>query len=137
MNLTIAEIDESHLQWLSKLPLYTQWSAIQISHTAFCNPERLSYLDMDPESLVVAKNFKKMKCKIGCVGHSHVPALLRKRYGKIVEVKSPSGPYLLHDDEQLLINVGSVGCPRTQSGLGSLVVLDQDEQSICFHTFRI
>lgn len=96
----------------------------------------ISLLIRDWSDTVLRQNFSVLDGKIGCIGHSHVPALVRYRHGRLVHEKSPSGPYRINGD-QLLIDVGSVGCPRTRSSLGSLVIYDPEEQSVCFHTFHL
>ncbi len=83
----------------------------------------------------VRDNFDVMKRQICFVGHTHIPVIFLEITPKNIKVISPDKDFYELEGKRAIINVGSIGQPRTSSKKASLVIYDREAQKIRFIRF--
>jgi predicted phosphodiesterase len=90
------------------------------------NPEAWDYLlDLADAEY----NFPAFEERVCLVGHSHVPAVFKKR-GEERALLSREVEVFLEDDWRYIINIGSVGQPRDRDPRASYLIYDQPENHL-------
>lgn len=123
------QLDEEALHFLEQVPLQMDGSEIQFVHAEIMEPGEFGYVDgIGPAEL----NLKAMTSPLGFLGHTHLPlAYTMPRKGGQVRQMPPTD-FVVERGQRYLVNVGSVGEPRTTDVRASYVVYDDVEKTVCF-----
>ena len=134
-------ITPENLEWLRSLPLYHIENDMEFVHASIINPDRWCYLALgkpfdDSKYQDVRDIFSAMKSQVCFVGHSHIPSIfIEKRVKNIAVIDTSKHSYELAG-KRAVIDVGSVGKPRTSAKRASLVIYDNEPQLVWFKRFR-
>ena len=135
-------IAPQNLSWLKGLPLYHREDETEFVHASLLDPEGWGYLTLGSvfqgsAYKDVRETFQKMKGQICFVGHSHIPTIfLEKEHNKIKMIE-PSKPSYELRNKRAVIDVGSIGKPRTNSKKATLVIYERKTQKLTFKRFSI
>jgi predicted phosphodiesterase len=135
-------ITPQNLLWLQDLPIYYTENGMEFVHGSLVEPEKWYYLTLDGSSTDpiwqgIQQNLDVMKGQICFVGHLHVPAIFLEKGPKNIKEISPNKPFYELQGRRAIVNVGSIGQPRTSSKRASLVIYDMESQRISFKRFLI
>jgi predicted phosphodiesterase len=142
IDFTKKVITSQNLSWLEGLPLHYREDEMEFVHASLVRPEEWYYLSLcvplsDSNRQDVEENFSVMNGQVCFIGHSHVPTIFLEKGPKNIKVITPNDPHYELAGRRAIIDVGSVGEPRTSSKRASLVVYDVENQAISFKRFPI
>jgi len=142
IDFTKKVITSQNLSWLEGLPLHYREDEMEFVHASLVRPEEWYYLSLcvplsDSNRQDVEENFSVMNGQVCFIGHSHVPTIFLEKGPKNIKVITPNDPDYELAGRRAIIDVGSVGEPRTSSKRASLVVYDVENQAISFKRFPI
>ena len=142
IDFTKKVITSQNLSWLEGLPLHYREDEMEFVHASLVRPEEWYYLSLcvplsDSNRQDVEENFSVMNGQVCFIGHSHVPTIFLEKGPKNIKVITPNDPDYELAGRRAIIDVGSVGEPRTSSKRASLVVYDVKNQAISFKRFPI
>lgn len=130
-----------HIDFLSTLPYIQRREDVVYTHSSPVNPNLFNYLfPEDSFSKQVQETFNYMKdndISICFCGHTHYPGFFYKNEtttGFIPWNKNYS--FILREDTQYIINVGSVGQPRNNNPDAQYVLFDRKNKKIDFLTTK-
>jgi len=136
-------LTQKSLLWLYRLPLVHQDRWINMVHASLEAPDHFYYLrntgsaDGDIVYQEVYTTFKRMQKPVCFVGHSHLPLMyIEDGAGRLTTEPVPDGPIFMNE-QRAVVNVGSVGAPRTADRKGCVVIYDTDLGSLQFHKFDV
>ncbi|MBT8037729.1 MAG: metallophosphatase family protein [Verrucomicrobiae bacterium] len=111
-------------EWLAQLPLQRRVGAFEIVHASLHDPEMWNYVVNATEAIV---HFHFQETPLCFYGHTHHPM-----YFSIKERVTHKGfdRIELKDDDQYLVNVGSVGQPRGEDKRAQYVIYDSVERVV-------
>lgn len=95
------------------------------SHSSIHEPDQFHYLF---QAVDAEPSFKKLETDFGFFGHTHVPCLFSRREKEARYL--PAGQYQLSNNEQYLINPGSLGQPRDRNTKLSFAIFDSRELTL-------
>jgi len=142
IDFTKKVITSQNLSWLEGLPLHYREDEMEFVHASLVRPEEWYYLSLcvplsDSNRQDVEENFSVMNGQVCFIGHSHVPTIFLEKGPKNIKVITPNDPDYELAGRRAIIDVGSVGEPRTSLKRASLVVYDVENQAISFKRFPI
>ena len=126
---TREQLDDEALQFFEHLPLQMDGSEIQFVHAEVMEPGEFGYVDgIGPAEL----NLKAMTKQLGFLGHTHLPLAftMPRKGGQVMQL--PPIDFDVERGRRYLVNVGSVGEPRTTDVRASYVVYDDEEMRVYF-----
>jgi predicted phosphodiesterase len=126
---TREQLDDEALQFFEHLPLQMDGSEIQFVHAEVMEPGEFGYVDgIGPAEL----NLKAMTRQLGFLGHTHLPLAftMPRKGGQVMQL--PPIDFDVERGRRYLVNVGSVGEPRTTDVRASYVVYDDVEMRVYF-----
>lgn len=128
-----AEIGDDDMAWLKTLPYVYEGDGFAVAHASFLCPERMSYV-LDRAD--ARDSFVHRSERLLFVGHTHVEALFG--FGIASDPKFPEcvqiepRDFRALDGWQYLMNVGSIGYPRSRP-YSSFVTLDSCSGTVRYH----
>ena len=142
INYTRQVITPENMEWLKSLPIYHREDELEFVHSSLIRTEEWHYLTLGGALIGsnlqdIHKNFKAMKGQVCFVGHSHFPTIFFEKRPGNIKLIDPSKPLYELQDRRAIIDVGSIGCPRTSSKKGSLVIYKRETQRVCFRRFKV
>lgn len=140
INETRKIITPGNLTWLKSLKLRHVLDEMEFAHSSLVEPKKWYYLTLgstfkDSVWQDVRDNFDVMKGQVCFVGHTHIPVIFLETKPNNIKVISPDKDFYELEGKRAIINVGSVGQPRTSSKKASLVIYDREAQKITFNRF--
>jgi len=88
-------------------------------HGSLVKPEEFKYVEAQVRSVKAREVFAVMTQPVLFIGHSHVPDILKENPGNVFDgydrIDITEKPYQLEPGVRYIINVGSVGQPRTST----------------------
>lgn len=140
INETKKIITPGHLSWLKRLKLHYVMDEMEFVHSSLVEPEKWYYLTLGSTSKNsiwqdVRDNFNVMKGQVCFVGHTHMPDIFLEKTSNNIKVIYPDRPFYELEGKRAIVNVGSVGQPRTSSKKASLVIYEREVQKISFKRF--
>ena len=123
---TAAQLTADHLRILADLPLTFDKEFFIGTHATPANPQDWNYIFT---ALDAKKHFQTFEKPVCLVGHSHIPTLFRLNKSGTVSYTTSVKDVLLSENNQYLINVGSVGQPRDNDPRAAYGILDTDRRS--------
>ena len=133
---THAQLDATHLAYLSALPLLVQDDAVLLVHASVDSPELWHYVyDQRAASLSLKAAAKLPDVRYVFGGHVHMQTLYHKDDGPALSriTPMPGMPITLPGRGQLLATIGSVGQPRDGDPRAMYALLDTDADVLTFH----
>ena len=126
---TREQLDDEALQFFEHLPLQMDGSEIQFVHAEVMEPGEFGYVDGIGSAEL---NLKAMTRQLGFLGHTHLPLAftMPRKGGQVMQL--PPIDFDLERGRRYLVNVGSVGEPRTTDVRASYVVYDDVEMRVYF-----
>ena len=142
IDFTKRVITPENLSWLESLPLYYTEGDMEFVHSSLVRPEEWYYLTLGSSSADsawqdVQDNFTALRGKLCFVGHSHVPTIFLEKGPKNIKVIRPSRPSYDLQGNRAIIDVGSIGQPRTSSKRAAFLIYDTGTHEICFKRFTL
>ena len=109
------EVGEEGTAWLAGLPLVFAGEGFACAHGDFEFPDAFNYVGSPAEA---EPSFRARDEPLLFVGHTHALAVFtREPDGRVVEgvdgARVGEGRFQLEDGRRYVVNVGSVGCPRS------------------------
>lgn len=124
---TIARLTPEENMYIKGLPLFYSHEDFILVHSALDAPEEFYYLNNYDEAV---KTFALLKEKICFIGHTHKPgAFMRNARGFYFKPFTDT-EITLKENEDYIINVGSVGQPRDGDKRASFAVYDSEKRSV-------
>lgn len=126
---TRGQLDEDSHAFLQQVPLQMDGQGLQFLHAEVIEPGEFGYVD----SLSAAEpNLKAMVHPLAFIGHTHLPLAysMPKRGGQVKQL--PPHDFKVESGRRYLVNVGSVGEPRTTDVRASYVIYDEEEKTVSF-----
>ena len=126
---TREQLDEDALQFLTQVPLQMNGEEVLFVHAEAVKPGEFGYVEGVSSAEV---NLKAMTDSLGFIGHTHLPLAytMPKRGGPVRQL--PPSDFQLERGQRYLVNVGSVGEPRTTDVRASYVIYDDAARTISF-----
>ncbi|MFP6859014.1 MAG: LamG-like jellyroll fold domain-containing protein [Roseibacillus sp.] len=123
------QLDEEALQFLEQVPLQMDGSEIQFVHAEVMEPGEFGYVDGIGSADL---NLKAMTSPIGFLGHTHLPMAftMPRKGGQVTQL--PPLDFDVERGRRYLVNVGSVGEPRTTDVRASYVIYDDVERRVYY-----
>ena len=118
---TRQQLDEEALQFLTQVPLQMDGQDLCFVHAEIVEPGEFGYV----EGISAAEvNLKAMTGSLGFIGHTHLPLAytMPVRGGPVKQL--PPHDFPVERGQRYIINVGSVGEPRTTDVRASYVIYD-------------
>ncbi len=126
---TREQLDNDALQFLGQVPLQMNGPDVYFVHAEVVQPGEFGYV----EGVSSAKaNLEAMVESLGFIGHTHLPLAysMSKRGGAVTQLAPKD--FQLERGQRYLVNVGSVGEPRTTDVRASYVIYDDATQTVFF-----
>ena len=126
---TREQLDNDALQFLGQVPLQMNGPDVYFVHAEIVQPGEFGYV----EGVSSAKaNLEAMVESLGFIGHTHLPLAysMPKRGGTVTQL--PPKDFQLERGQRYLVNVGSVGEPRTTDVRASYVIYDDATRTVFF-----
>lgn len=114
---TIANLNDENRNFLKSLPLIISWENILFIHSSPLKPENWDYIIKRSHAEPQFAGFSQNICFIG---HTHKPAIFKRKSHDL----GLDGIISLLQNDQYVINVGSVGQPRDDNTMLSLGIFD-------------
>jgi predicted phosphodiesterase len=135
INETKRIITPGNQTWLKSLKPHYVKDEMEFVHSSLVDSEKWYYLTLGStfKGSVwqdVRDNFDVMKGQVCFVGHTHIPVIFLEITPKNIKVISPDKDFYELGGKRAIINVGSIGQPRTSSKKASLVIYDRETQKI-------
>ncbi len=124
---TRGRLDKTALEFFEEVPLQIEEGDILFVHAEAANPGRFGYIDDETSA---AESLEAIEQRIAFLGHTHHPLVHEMNEGTVREL--PPMDFKLQDGRRYLVNVGSVGEPRTPDIRSSYVIYDADAQTVAF-----
>ncbi len=123
------QLDEDAIAFLRQVPLQMDGAAIQFVHAEITEPGEFGYVDgVGPAE----SNLQAMTEPLGFIGHTHLPLAytMPRRGGQVKQL--PPMDFVVERGQRYLVNVGSVGEPRTIDVRASYVIYDDSEKKVIY-----
>lgn len=122
-------LDDESLEFLEHLPLEMSGSGIQFVHATVRNPGEFGYVD---GIAAASESLAAMTQPLAFIGHTHLPlAFVMPRRGGSAD-QLPPLDFKVERGKRYLVNVGSVGEPRTTDVRASYVIYDDVGKEVVF-----
>lgn len=126
---TREQLDNDALQFLGQVPLQMNGPDVYFVHAEVVQPGEFGYV----EGISSAKaNLEAMVESLGFIGHTHLPLAytISKKGGAVTQL--PPKDFQLERGQRYLVNVGSVGEPRTTDVRASYVIYDDTARAVFY-----
>ena len=126
---TRQQLDEDALQFLMQVPLQMDGQELRFVHAEIVEPGEFGYV----EGIAAAEvNLKAMTGSLGFIGHTHLPLAytMPVRGGPVKQL--PPHDFPVERGQRYIINVGSVGEPRTTDVRASYVIYDDVARKVSY-----
>ncbi len=124
---TSGELSRESISFLRSLPYSGRESGFLFVHGTPSNPVT-EYL-FGPDQ--AAKAFRTIEEPLCFVGHTHVPACFKEKYGSVETLEmEPDRPIKLEPESRYIINPGSVGQPRDRDPRAAYCIYDEESREI-------
>lgn len=127
MEWTKQNISENAKKFLSTLPLTIEKDNMFFTHSSPSNPQDWAYVFPDSEDSVF-EAFSSLVYHINFIGHTHWPSIMIQEKDRIILYSDHR--VILSDENNYLINVGSVGQPRDFDCRSCYAVLDSETKEL-------
>lgn len=119
-SMALSDDNKNYLRNLPSIHQNDKWLMVHASPTT---PSQWHYVLSHQEALIEMQAFSQSLCFIG---HSHVPVIFSR------ENVTRNAVLRLNDNDQYIVNVGSVGQPRDGDPRLCFVVYDEEEHEMKF-----
>ena len=126
---TRGQLDQDSLDFLGQVPLQMDGQELQFVHAEIIKPGEFGYVDGIGAAEV---NLQAMTASLGFIGHTHLPLAytMPRRGGPVKQL--PPRDFTVERGQRYLVNVGSVGEPRTTDVRASYVIYDDVARTVSF-----
>ena len=126
---TREQLDEESLSFLSEMPMLIRNDDLLFVHAEIEDPGRFGYLETIEDA---KRSFNARDHRVAFVGHTHQPTLFAEDEDGVV-TKWPDDDCVLDEDTRYIVNVGSVGEPRSYEDIRArYVIYDADRRKLFF-----
>ncbi len=124
---TVDQLDDKHLEFLRNLEKDYEEDNVILTHDEPCIPGSMVYVTKLKDAKDTLSAYTEQIC---FYGHTHLPKIFakNKETGEVIEINDKK--YRIKENEQYLINVGSVGQPRDKDPRSCYLIHDTDENSL-------
>ncbi len=121
---TVDQLEDKHLNFLKKLEKDYEEENVILTHDEPCIPGSMVYVTKLKDAKDTLSVYSEQFC---FYGHTHLPKIFIKNRetGEVTEVID--NKYKIKENEQYLVNVGSVGQPRDKDPRLCYLIHDTDE----------
>ena len=126
---TRQQLDEEALRYLREVPLQMEGPGVEFVHAEVVQPGEFGYIDGPGPA---GANLRAMACPLAFVGHTHLPAVyvMDPEEGAVTQLAPED--FRVEERKRYLVNVGSVGEPRTTDLRASYVIYNDLTQTVSF-----
>ncbi|MFH0839196.1 MAG: metallophosphoesterase family protein [Candidatus Omnitrophota bacterium] len=124
---TAGLLDKAEQEFLKKISLICEDVNIIAVHGSLTDPQSFNYIF---DAYQAGKTFLKMDNRPCFVGHSHYPLFFIKDKHGNIHTLTDKREIFLEQDNQYIINTGSVGQPRDGDNRASYVIYDVEHRHI-------
>ena len=126
---TRERLNQEALEFLNQVPLQMNGEGIQFVHAEVSAPGEFGYVNgPEPAGLCL----RAMTQPLAFIGHTHLPLAytMPRKGGRVTQL--PPIDFQVARGQQTLVNVGSVGEPRTTDVRASYVIYDDVKRRVTF-----
>jgi len=120
------QLNKTHQDFLSALPLTITFEHFAIAHGTFHQPEAFNYIQTVFDAQQSFAALRDLGAKLGFLGHSHVPVGFFDT-DPITYTLDQEIP--VDDEVSVIVNAGSVGQPRDENNKASYALFDTDSKT--------
>ncbi len=124
------QLKSSGIDWLARLPRVCELDGFACAHGDFAVPEAFNYV-LEPADAMPSWNARSEQLLF--VGHTHKPGIFVLGPSGVPHFLEPED-FALEDGKRYLVNVGSVGYPRSGVCRSSYCIYDGDAKSVRFRS---
>lgn len=124
------QLKSSGIDWLAHLPHVCELDGFACAHGDFASPEAFNYV-LDPADAMPSWNARPEQLLF--VGHTHKPGIFLLGPSGVPHFLEPED-FALEGAKRYLVNVGSVGYPRSGVCRSSYCIYDSDAKSVRFRS---
>ncbi len=118
---TREQLTDEQKQWILGLPLTRTYEDCAVAHGTFHQPEAFNYIQTVFDAQQSFEALKRMKAKLGFLGHSHVPVGF---FDTDPITYTLDGEIPVDEEISIMVNAGSVGQPRDENNKASFALYD-------------
>lgn len=118
------------IAWLKSLPYVCEGPGFACAHGDFSNPKEFNYILEADEAML---SWRARTEPLLFVGHSHRPGIHVLGPGDAVQFLEPDD-FVLEEGKRYIVNVGSVGYPRSGKCRSYYCMYDDEKKSVSFHS---
>ncbi|NNC88912.1 MAG: hypothetical protein HKN82_10690, partial [Akkermansiaceae bacterium] len=122
-------LDADAQEFLQQVPMQIDGPGLLFVHAEVVEPGEFGYIDgVGP----AGPNLRAMKVPLAFIGHTHLPMAftMPKKGGQVTQ--KPPVDFKIERGKRYIVNVGSVGEPRTTDVRASYVIYDDATKTISF-----
>ncbi len=123
-------LTQEALAWLKALPYVCALDGFACAHGDFSEPENFNYVQTSEDAV---PSWAARQENLFFVGHTHEPGIFVLDGEGEPQWAAPQD-FALAPGVRYLVNVGSVGYPRSGSGRSSYCIYDSDAKSVTFRS---
>lgn len=124
------QLKSSGIDWLARLPHVCELDGFACAHGDFAAPEAFNYV-LEPADAMPSWNARSEQLLF--VGHTHKPGIFVLGPSGLPHFLEPED-FALEDGKRYLVNVGSVGYPRSGVCRSSYCIYDSEARSVRFRS---
>lgn len=124
------QLKSSGLDWLARLPHVCELDGFACAHGDFAAPEAFNYV-LEPADAMPSWDARPEQLLF--VGHTHKPGIFVLGPSGVPHFLEPED-FALEDAKRYLVNVGSVGYPRSGVCRSSYCIYDAEARSVRFRS---
>ncbi|MBR4652917.1 MAG: metallophosphoesterase family protein [Kiritimatiellae bacterium] len=118
------------LAWLGRLPYVSAMDGFACAHGDFTDPEAFNYI-LDPEDAL--PSFEARAEQLMFVGHTHQPGIFVIGESGVPHRLEPAD-FVVEDGKRYIVNVGSVGYPRSGLCRSFYCIYDDVSRAVFFRS---
>lgn len=127
LRLALKELSKDDINWVSARPLESVIDEFCIVHSTYYQPATFHYIQdfEDAECCLV-----NQPARISFHGHTHVPVIWEKSGKEVHGIYPETAAFLMKEDKEYCVNVGSVGQPRDGDPRAAYTLYNPAERSV-------
>lgn len=123
-------LTQDAIDWLRRLPYTCEVDGFACAHGDFSDPKHFNYV-LDPEDAMTS--WQERTEQLLFVGHTHKPGIFVMGASGVPHLLEPA-TFTLEEGKRYLVNVGSVGYPRSGVCRSFYCVYDTESRTVFFRT---
>lgn len=127
-----SRLSPDQLRWTKNLPLVARFDGFTVTHGSMDQPENFNYV-LTPQDIDAC--FAQMNLPLVFIGHTHIPFAFLDTRPTTIRWPDSTPELTLDPACKTIVNVGSVGEPRTKGAQSCCVLYDSESRRVRFLRF--